>query len=143
MKKIIWLTAMALLGTMLFTACAGAPAASDLVYRGTITSISEDGSILVTQVAGHNYGQASILFHVDEKINKELGDSLKQDVFVEVRYDGRLTRSIPAQGNATSVFAHRAHERRDCAKRDDPQRYPGKDGYSISLLPFGAEGRLI
>lgn len=139
MKKIIWLTAMALLGAMLFTACAGAPAASDFVYRGTITSISDDGSILVTQVAGHNYGQASILFHVDEKISKELGDSLKQDVFVEVRYDGRLTRSIPAQGNATSVSPIAPMSDGIVQNGTILSVTPGKDGYSISLLPFGAE----
>ena len=139
MKKIIWLTAMALLGAMLFTACAGAPAASDLVYRGTITSISEDGSILVTQVAGHNYGQASILFHVDETISKELGDSLKQDVFVEVRYDGRLTRSIPAQGNATSVSPIAPMSDGIVQNGTILSVTPGKDGYSISLLPLGQE----
>ena len=46
--------------------------------------------------AGHNYGQASILFHVSGKIAKELGDALIVGAFVEVHYDGKLTRSLPA-----------------------------------------------
>ena len=139
MKKIIWLAAIALSGAFLLTACAGAPAAADLVYRGTITSISEDGSILVTQVAGHNYGQASILFHVDGKISKELGDSLAQDAFVEVHYDGRLTRSIPAQGNATSVSVIAPYSEGIVQNGTILSVTLGKDGYSISLLPLGAQ----
>ena len=139
MKKIIWLAAIALSGAFLLTACAGAPAAADLVYRGTITSISEDGSILVSQVAGHNYGQASILFHVDEKISKELGDSLAQDAFVEVHYDGRLTRSIPAQGNATSVSVIAPYSEGIVQNGTILSVTLGKDGYSISLLPLGAQ----
>ena len=139
MKKLILLTAMALAGAFLLTACAGTPAANDLVYRGTLTSISEDGSILVTQVAGHNYGQASILFHVDEKISKALGDTLKQDAFVEVHYDGRLTRSIPAQGNATSVTVIAPYSDGIVQNGTILSVTPGKDGYSISLLPLGAQ----
>jgi len=104
MKKIIILTALVLTGALLLTGCAaGGTKETDLVYRGEITSISEDGSILVSQVAGHNYGQASILFHVSDKITKELGDTLVVGAYVEVHYDGRLTRSLPAQGTATSV----------------------------------------
>lgn len=139
MKKLVLLTAMALAGAFLLTACAGTPAANDLVYRGTLTSISEDGSILVTQVAGHNYGQASILFHVDEKISKVLGDTLKQDAFVEVHYDGRLTRSIPAQGNATSVTVIAPYSDGIVQNGTILSVTPGKDGYSISLLPLGAQ----
>ena len=106
MKKIIALTALVLTGALLLTGCAASGVKeTDLVYRGEITSISEDGSILVSQVAGHNYGQASILFHVSDKIAKELGDTLIVGAFVEVYYDGRLTRSLPAQGTATGVTA--------------------------------------
>jgi hypothetical protein len=139
MKKIIWLTAMALAGALLFSGCAGSAASSDLVYRGSITSVSEDGSILVTQVAGHNYGQASILFHVDEATQKELGDSLAQGAFVEVKYNGILTRSLPAQGNATSVAIIATFSEGIVQNGTILSVTPGKDGYSISLLPLGAE----
>ncbi|MEA4869964.1 hypothetical protein SDC9_150898 [bioreactor metagenome] len=139
MKKTIWLAAVALFGAFLLSACAGSPATSDLVYRGTVTSISDDGSVLVTQVAGHNYGQPSILFHVDKTIGKELGDTLTQDAFVEVHYNGALTRSLPAQGTALSLRVIAPYTEGVVQNGTILSVTPGKDGYSISLLPFGAE----
>ena len=140
MKKIIALTALVLTGALLLTACAaGGTKETDLVYRGEITSISEDGSILVTQVAGHNYGQASILFHISDKITKELGDKLIVGAFVEVRYDGRLTRSLPAQGTATSVTVIAPYSEGIVQNGTILSVLIGKDGYSISLLPLGAQ----
>ncbi len=140
MKKIIAFTALLITGAMLFSACTPSGAANaDIVYRGEITSISEDGSILVTQLPGHNYGQASILFHVSNKIQKELGDTLAVGAFVEVRYDGRLTRSLPAQGTAKSVSVIASYSDGIIQNGEILSVTPGKDGYSISLLPFGAE----
>ena len=140
MKKIIILTALVLTGALLFTACAaGGVKETDLVYRGEITSISEDGSILVSQVAGHNYGQASILFHVSDAIAKELGDTLVVGAYVEVHYDGRLTRSLPAQGTATSVSVIASFSEGIVQNGTILSVTPGKDGYSISILPLGAE----
>jgi hypothetical protein len=140
MKKTILLTALVLAGAMLLTACAGSSAAADLsnVYRGEITSI-EGGDILVTQLPGHNYGQASILFHVSDKIAKELGDTLVVGAYVEVKYDGRLTRSLPAQGTAGSVSVIAGFSEGIVQNGTILSVTPGKDGYSISLLPFGAE----
>ena len=98
MKKFFVMMSLVVAGALLLSGCAaGAKQTDELVYRGEITSISEDGSILVTQVPGHNYGQASILFHVSDALAKELGSSLAVGAFVEVRYDGKLTRSLPAQ----------------------------------------------
>jgi len=140
MKKIIALTALILTGAMLLTACsAGSAAKSDLIYRGELTSISEDGSILVTQVAGHNYGQASILFHVSDSIAKELGDTLAQGAFVEVHYDGKLTRSLPAQGTATSITVIASYSEGIVQNGTILSVLVGKDGYSLSLLPLGEE----
>ena len=140
MKKIIALTALILTGAMLLTACsAGSAAKSDLIYRGELTSISEDGSILVTQVAGHNYGQASILFHVSDSIAKELGDTLAQGAFVEVHYDGRLTRSLPAQGTASSITVIASYSEGIVQNGTILSVLVGKDGYSLSLLPLGEE----
>lgn len=140
MKKTILLTALVLAGALLFTACAGsAPANLESVYRGEITSMQEDGSILVSQLPGHNYGQASILFHVSNKIAKELGDKLVVGAYVEVKYDGRLTRSLPAQGTAGSINVIASFSEGIVQNGTILSVTPGKDGYSISLLPFGAE----
>ena len=139
MKKIIALTALILTGALLLTGCAaGGAKETDLVYRGEITSISEDGSILVSQVAGHNFGQASILFHVSDKIAKELGDTLIVGAFVEVYYDGRLTRSLPAQGTATGVTVMASFSEGIVQNGTILSVTSGKDGYSISILPLGA-----
>jgi hypothetical protein len=139
MKKIIALTALVLTGALLLTGCAaGGTKDSELVYRGEITSISEDGSILVAQVPGHNYGQTSILFHVSDKIAKELGDALAVGAFVAVTYDGRLTRSLPAQGTATGVTVIAPYSEGIVQNGTILSVAIGKDGYSISLLPLGA-----
>ena len=139
MKKMIALTALLLAGAMLMTGCAAGAAKEDLVYRGEVTSISEDGSILVTQLPGHNYGQSSILFHVSDKIAKELTDQLVVGAFVEVHYDGRLTRSLPAQGTATSVKLIATFSDGIVQNGTILSVTIGKDGYSISLLPLGEE----
>lgn len=139
MKKMIALTALLLAGAMLMTGCAAGATKEDLVYRGEVTSISEDGSILVTQLPGHNYGQSSILFHVSDKIAKELGEQLVVGAFVEVHYDGRLTRSLPAQGNATSVTVIATFSDGIVQNGTILSVTMGKDGYSISLLPLGEE----
>lgn len=142
MKKTILLTALVLAGAMLFTACAGGGAAAKLesVYRGEIISISEeDGSILVEQKPGHDYGQPSILFHVSDKIAKELGDTLAVGAFVEVHYDGKLTRSLPAQGTAGTITVIASYSDGIVQNGTILSVTPGKDGYSISLLPLGAE----
>lgn len=139
MKKLIALTALLLTGAMLLTGCAASAAKEDIVYRGEVTSISEDGSILVTQLPGHNYGQSSILFHINNKIAKELGDQLVVGAFVEVHYNGILTRSLPAQGNATSVTVIATFSDGVVQNGTILSVTPGKDGYSISLLPLGEE----
>ena len=142
MKKFLVLMSLIVAGALLLGGCAaGAAKADDLVYRGEVTSISEDGSILVTQVPGHNYGQASILFHVSDAIAKELGDSLVVGAFVEVHYDGRLTRSLPAQGTANSVTVIASYSEGIVQNGTILSVTPGKDGYSISLLPLGEEKR--
>jgi len=139
MKKFITLTALVLAGAFLLTACATGTAKADLVYRGEVTSISETGDILVTQVPGHNYGQASILFHVSDGNAKELSDTLIAGAFVEVHYDGRLTRSIPAQGTASSVSVIASDSEGIVQNGTILSVLVGKDGYSISLLPLGQE----
>ena len=139
MKKRIIISILTLAGLLLLSSCAGSATASDLVYRGRVTSISESGDVLVTQVPGHNYGQASILFHVNAKLLKELGDTLVPDAFVEVHYDGRLTRSLPAQGTASALSVIAPFTEGVVQNGTILSVTTGKDGYSISLLPLGAE----
>lgn len=137
MKKFFVMMSLVVAGALLLSGCAaGAKQTDELVYRGEITSISEDGSILVTQVPGHNYGQASILFHVSDALAKELGSSLAVGAFVEVRYDGKLTRSLPAQGTASSITVIASDSEGIVQNGTILSVTPGKDGYSISLLPL-------
>ena len=137
MKKFFVMMSLVVAGALLLSGCAaGAKQTDELVYRGEITSISEDGSILVTQVPGHNYGQASILFHVSDALAKELGSSLAVGAFVEVRYDGKLTRSLPAQGTASSITVIANYSEGIVQNGTILSVTPGKDGYSISLLPL-------
>ena len=137
MKKFFVMMSLVVAGALLLSGCAaGAKQTDELVYRGEITSISEDGSILVTQAPGHNYGQASILFHVSDALAKELGSSLAVGAFVEVRYDGKLTRSLPAQGTASSITVIANYSEGIVQNGTILSVTPGKDGYSISLLPL-------
>jgi len=139
MKKMFALTALLLIGTMLLAGCAPAAGSAKEVYRGEIASISEDGSILVEQLPGHNYGQASILFHLSKQIRQELGDTLAVGAFVELRYSGALTRSLPAQGTASSVTVIASYSEGIIQNGTILSVTMGKDGYSISLLPLGEE----
>jgi ABC-type oligopeptide transport system substrate-binding subunit len=52
MKKFLILTTFVLAGTFLLTACAPGNSSADLIYRGEVTNISDNGDILVTQAAG-------------------------------------------------------------------------------------------
>ena len=137
MKKTVALFAMVLAGTTLLFACGKAPAAEELIYRGEVTSIAENGDILVTQQAGHNYGQASILFHVSDAVRTSLGETLTQGAFVEVAYSGALTRSIPPQGNAISVTVIASFSEGIVQNGVIQSVMLGKDGYSITILPIG------
>ena len=137
MKKFFVMMSLVVAGALLLSGCAaGAKQTDELVYRGEIASISEDGSILVTQAPGHNSGQASILFHVSDALAKELGSSLAVGAFVEVRYDGKLTRSLPAQGTASSITVIANYSEGIVQNGTILSVTPGKDGYSISLLPL-------
>ncbi len=139
MKKMSTLTAFLLVGVLLLVGCATGVSKTDVIYRGEISSIAEDGSILVEQLPGHNYGQASIMFHVSEKTAKELGDALIVGAFVEVHYDGKLTRSLPAQGTASSIIVIAPYSEGVIQNGTILDVTPGKDGYIISLLPLGEE----
>ncbi len=137
MKKTIAYFAMVLAGTALLFACGKVPAAEELIYRGEVTSITENGDILVTQQAGHNYGQSEILFHLSDKLLSSLGDALKSGAFIEVAYNGALTRSLPPQGTAISVNVIASYSEGIIQNGVIQSITPGKDGYSITILPIG------
>lgn len=80
---------------------------AELVYGGKIEEITTDGdkkSLLVKNDSN------SIIFHVtkdtvlsnDKKEDIKFED-LKKDQTVKITFDGALTRSIPAQGNALKI----------------------------------------
>ena len=139
MKKFLILTAFVLTGAFLLTACAPGNSGMEVIYRGEVTSISGNGDILVTQAAGYNYGQPSILFHIGDGLSKDLGSALAEGAFVEVHYNGALTRSIPAQGTASSITVIASYSEGIVQNGTILSVTPGKDGYSISLLPLGQE----
>ncbi|MDD4312150.1 MAG: hypothetical protein PHW41_06680 [Eubacteriales bacterium] len=139
MKKFFALTALVLAGAFLLGGCAADKTSEDLIYRGEVTDISENGDILVTQAAGHNYGQASILFHIGDGLSKDLEGTLAEGAFVEIHYNGILTRSIPAQGTASSITVIASYSEGIVQNGTILSVTPGKDGYSISLLPLGQE----
>ncbi len=142
-KHFLAAAAAVLLGAASLVGCSPADASSpaDLIYRGSVDSVSESGDILVSQVSGYNYGQPSILFHVDSETLAALKDTLAQDAFVEVRYNGALTRSIPPQGSAASVRVIAPYTDGIVQNGTILSVTPGKEGYSISLLPLGEEKR--
>ncbi len=70
-----------------------------MIYRGEITELSEE-NITVSQLPGYDYGQEEIVFTWRQEQNEtqpELG------MYVQVAYDGALTRSIPPQATALEV----------------------------------------
>lgn len=80
------------------------PALESMVYRGKVVSVAEDGSFEVAQLEGFDYGQPSIIFHVDD--NTKMLDNTTEitvDGFVEVTFNGILTRSLPPQATAETV----------------------------------------
>ena len=139
MKQFFALTVLVLAGAFLLSGCAASKSSEDLIYRGEVTSISDNGDILVTQAAGHNYGQASILFHIGDGLSKGLEGTLAEGAFVEIHYNGALTRSIPAQGTASSITVIASYSEGIVQNGTILSVTPGKDGYSISLLPLGQE----
>lgn len=73
------------------------------VYRGTVTDYT-DKLLTVEQVEGYDYGQSSIVFNIsDDTVISDNGVDIVPGAFVEITYDGALTRSIPPQSNAESV----------------------------------------
>lgn len=111
----------------------------ELIYRGRIDSLSDD-SIIVTQLEGFDYGQPSIMFHITgDTITEDSGMEWGEGAFVEVSYDGRLTRSIPAQGTALTLTVLSTHSEGIIKNGEIVSVAEAGDGYTITLMPFDAQ----
>ena len=109
------------------------------IYRGRVDAISDDG-ITVSQVEGYNYGQPTIVFHYAEDANLPGSDSiaLAEGVFVEVEYNGILTRSLPPQGSATRVTVVAPSAEGAVQNGTIQTVEKTENGYTIGLLTFQA-----
>lgn len=152
---------MCLAAALLMTACGAAPAAAsaqspvpeagealatsrgegeemlaEAVYRGSITA-AEDGRLEVGQVWGHNYGQSSIVFHIGEDTEiLPQGVALAAGGYVEVKYNGILTRSLPPQASALSVRLLSPHTEGIVVNGIARSAEETEDGWRIVLEPF-------
>ncbi len=71
----------------------------EVIYRGEIIELTEE-AITVKQLDGYDYGQPSIQFLLQPQTAQE---ELSLGMYVQVSYNGALTRSIPPQATALSV----------------------------------------
>lgn len=129
MKKTFALVLSFVLGTALLTACGSSasssqasssqqntsqpasesttvpPTLEDAVYRGEVLSVNEEtGDFEVAQLPGFNYGSETVVFHVTEETEFEPDEVvLAEGMFVEVTFNGVMTRSMPPQATADEV----------------------------------------
>lgn len=111
------------------------------VYRGRVDEVTENGSLLVTQLEGHNYGQESVLFYINEDAIKEdiPEGGIEQGAYVEVHYSGILTRSLPPQGVAESLRYIAPFSEGIVVNGTIQNVKETDDGYTIDLLPLEAQ----
>ncbi|MEN6593334.1 MAG: hypothetical protein ABFC31_00100 [Clostridiaceae bacterium] len=138
MKRAAILLFSLLFALLSLSACASSPT-TDVVYRGEVTAVNEDGSFEVTQLSGHNYGQTSIVFRTDDSVLSSLDVPLAEGAFVEVHYSGVLTRSLPPQGTATSITQIASFSDGIIQNGTIQSVTQGKDGWTINILPLGVE----
>lgn len=113
--------------------------AGEMVYRGEVTTLQVNGDIEVAQMPGHDYGQASIVFHTGGAAIDNSNGEVAQGAYVEVVYDGRLTRSMPAQGTALSVKVIASFSEGIVQNGTVESVQPMDDsGFRLSVLPISA-----
>ncbi len=125
-----------------------APKQTDTVYRGEVVSTGEN-EFTVAQMPGYDYGQAEILFNTDGKTEFIFGNTeentsaqelkLTEGAFVQVEYDGRLTRSLPPQATAIRVRIVAPQSEGIVVSGTVQMVEKSEDGYRLELLPFGAQ----
>lgn len=151
MKRIWMMMALLVVGPVVLAACGASAAGTGSgqpqdavpvepqVYRGEVEEKLEDGSIRLVQLAGHNYGQESIVFHINDTTVLDVSVAqLETGAYVEVSYNGILTRSMPPQGNADTVRV--VAPRSEGIVVNGTIQTVGKTdtGYTIHLLPLDA-----
>ncbi len=119
-------------------ASAGEGETTQMVYRGQVTQ-AEDGMFTAEQVPGYDYGQPAIVFQTDDKTVMEEGAQLELGMYVEVLYDGRLTKSIPPQATAQSVEVLAAEAEGAVLNGTIQTVEKTQDGYRIELVPLAGE----
>ncbi len=112
--------------------------ASQQVYRGQVTE-AEDGRFTVEQLPGYDYGQPAIVFLTDGETLLEEDAPPETGMYVEVLYDGRLTKSIPPQATAQSVEVLAAQAEGAVLNGTIQKAEKTKDGYTLELVPLAQE----
>lgn len=109
------------------------------VYRGTVVDYTED-LLTVEQVDGYDYGQTSIVFKIsDDTVVSDNGIEIVPGAFVEITYDGALTRSLPPQGNADSVEVIASFSEGIIQNGTIKEVATEGDNYYISIKPMEEE----
>lgn len=139
-----FMAAAALLCSACGTAVSGGTSASGegepVVYRGSVVDTKPDGSIEVAQLDGHNYGQASIVFQIGEGTYIDAANGTpNQNAYVEVYYNGALTRSQPPQATAQEITVIAPQSGGVVQNGTVMGSEQTEDGWRVELLPFGAE----
>lgn len=160
MKKILMIAMAGVLALGLLVACGGAASAPSstptvtssapesqpeqqqeepMIYRGRVDEVTDE-MVTVTQMEGHNYGQPSIQFHIDENtVVQDGGLTLAAGDFVQVNYSGVLTRSLPAQGTASEIIVIASFSDGVLVNGTIQEATKTDTGYTLQILPFATE----
>lgn len=141
MKKTPLLLSFVLSCGLVLSACStgGEAHLNDEIYRGVVTNVQSDGSYEITQVPGYDYGQPSILFHIEDDVVDSSAGSLAEGAFVQITYDGKLTRSLPAQGTALAALVISPHSEGIVQNGTIQNAETTDDGYTLHIQPIDVE----
>lgn len=127
-------------GTAVSSGTSAGSQGEPVVYRGSVVDTRPDGSIEVAQLEGHGYGQASIVFQIDEGTYIDTANGTpNQNAYVEVYYSGALTRSLPPQATAQEITVIATQSDGVVQNGTVMGSEQTEDGWRVDLLPFDAE----
>lgn len=114
-----------------------APSTSDnKTYRGRVDDANSE-RLTVSQLPGYDYGQESIVFAISpDTIVQQNGQELVKNCYVEVEYDGTLTRSLPPQGNAIKISIIALYSDNVILNGSVQNIKKAESGYLLQLQPF-------
>lgn len=111
------------------------------VYRGRIDSLN--GNIItVSMLDGYNYGQKQIAFHTNDA-QTENKDMLKPGAFAEIIYDGRLSPSLPPQGNAEKIYVIAPFSHGVIVNGKIKTAENRGESFFITMCPFNSENEIL